>query len=65
MVNELGRIATNVFSRDAYPRTGTQIIIFAIVVVVLLVVGILLWYYSHPSRRRSEGPRDGGPDPEG
>lgn len=65
MVNELGSIAANVFSRDVFPRTGTQIIIFAIVVVVLLVVGILLWYYSHPSRRRGKGPKDGGPDPEG
>lgn len=65
MVNELGSVAANILSRDTFPRTGTQIIIFAIVVVVLLVVGILLWYYSHPSRRKGKGPTSGGPDSEG
>ena len=65
MVKELGSVAADIFSRGVFPRTGTQILIFAIVVVVLLVVGVLLWYYSHPGRRKGRGPTDRGPDPEG
>ncbi len=65
MVNELGTVAADFFSRGEFPRSGTQIIIFAVVVVVLLVVGVLLWYYSHPGRRNRRGPTDQGPGSEG
>lgn len=61
VVNELGTLAADVLGRGEFPRSGTQILIFAIVVVVLLVVGILLWYYSHPSRRKGRRPPDDGP----
>lgn len=64
MVVELGATVGNLFDRGEYPHTGTQITIFAIVVVVLLVVGILLWYYSHPRRRKNQGPTDKGTGPQ-
>ena len=59
---ELDALVKDLLSRGEYPYTGTQIAIAAVVVVVLLVGGILLWYYSHPRKRKGQGPSDRGPE---
>jgi hypothetical protein len=58
---QLDALVKDLLDRGEYPYTGTQIAIAAVVVVVLLVGGILLWYYSHPRKRKSQGPQDSGP----
>jgi ABC-type methionine transport system permease subunit len=45
-------LASTPGDRAGYPRTGTQIAIFAVVVVIILVGGIMLWYFSHPRKRK-------------
>ncbi len=50
------RASEDWLGRGEYPTTGTQIAIAAVVVVVLLVGGILLWYFSHPRKRKDQGP---------
>jgi hypothetical protein len=50
------------YTRGQYPHTGTQIAFMAIAVFVLLVGGILLWYFSHPRKRKGQGPSDEGSD---
>jgi hypothetical protein len=59
---KLDTLVKELLNRDEFPYTGTQIAIASVVVVVLLAGGILLWYYSHPRKRKSQGPRDPGPE---
>ena len=54
----LASTPSDLVDREGFPKTGTQIAVFAVVVVVLLVGGILLWYYSHPRKRDTESPSD-------